>query len=327
MRRATLAPVCVALLVLAAPAHAEVTRYLTGNAADVDPKLFGPAHDFGGGGPDVDPAVQWMIDKVRGCTSCATKVDVVVLRSSGADGYNEPIFAINGVDSVETLVVTSPRDSNTPDVEATVRSAEVVFFAGGNQCDYVRNFKGTPVETALESVYARGGGVGGTSAGWAVQGEFVYDACRGSVLSSEALSNPFHRYVTFTYDFLRWANMERAIADSHFVARDRMGRTMAFVARQIRDGKAASALGVGVDEETSVVVDKNGLAIVMGKGPAYFVLGDHPPEVCEPGTPLSFSDYKIWKVAAGGTFDLRNRPTAAYYLRSVTKGVIGASPY
>ena len=322
-----LAPMLALLLLPAHEAQAKVTRYLTGNAADVSPALAGPAHDFGGGGTDVDAALQWIIDQVRGCTSCATKVDVVILRSTGSNGYNDYIFAMNGVDSVETLVVTSARDANTSAVETTVRNAEVVFFAGGDQCDYVRNFKGTRVEAAVEAVYARGGGVGGTSAGTAIQGQFTYDACVGSVTSSQALTDPYHRYVTFTYDFFNWANMGGVITDSHFVTRDRMGRTLAFLARQIRDGRASSAWGMAVNEATSVVVDKAGLARVMGDGPAYFVLADHFPESCEPGVPLTYSNFKIWKVAAGGTFNLASRPTTGYYLVSVTNGALSRDPY
>jgi cyanophycinase len=312
---------------LALPAQAKVTRYLTGNAADVVVSLAGPAHNFGGGGTDVDAALQWIIDQVRGCTTCSTKIDVVILRSSGSNGYNDYIFAMNGVDSVETLVITSARDANTTAVETTVKNAEVVFFAGGDQCNYVSFFKGTLVETAVESVYAKGGGVGGTSAGAAIQGEFTYDGCRGSAVSSDALANPYHRTVTFTYDFFHWANLENTITDQHFVARDRMGRTLAFLARQIQDGRATSALSIAIQERTSVVVDRNGLATVMGEGPAYFILADHAPEVCQAGVPLTYSNYKIWKVGSGGTFDLRNRPTSGYYLRSVNNGVINADPY
>jgi len=317
----------LALLFPAAEAQAKVTRYLTGSGADVAPALFGPAHDFGGGGTDVDAAIQWMIDQARGCTSCATKVDVVILRSTGSDGYNDYIFAMNGVDSVETLVITSARDSNTAAVEATVRNAEVVFFAGGDQCDYVSNFKGTRVEAAVEAVYARGGAVGGTSAGLAIQGEFSYDACTGSVTSSQALLDPYHREITFTYDFFNWPNLGGVITDSHFVTRDRMGRTLAWLARQIRDGRASSALGLAVNEVTSVVVDKNGLARVFGDGPAYFILADHVPEVCERRTPLTYSNFKIWKVPAGGTFDLANRPATGFYLISVTNGALSGDPY
>jgi cyanophycinase len=326
MRRMMLSLLLLAATV-ALPAEAKVTRYLTGNAGDVVVSLAGPAHDLGGGSTDVDAAIQWMIDKVRGCTSCSTKIDVVILRSSGSNGYNDYIYAMNGVDSVETLVITAAKDSNTAAVETTVKNAEVVFFAGGDQCDYVKYFKGTKVETAVESVYARGGGVGGTSAGTAILGDFTYDGCTGSAVSADALANPYHRTITFTYDFFKFTNFQNTITDSHFVPRDRMGRTLAFIARQIKDGKAASALAVAVNEVTSVVVDRNGLATVMGDGPAYFVLGDHMPEVCVSGSPLTFSNYKIWKVPTGGTFDLRNRPTTGYYLRSVTNGVISANPY
>jgi cyanophycinase len=326
MRRKMLSLLVLTAL-LALPAQAKVTRYLTGNPADVVVSLTGPAHDFGGGSTDVDAALQWIIDQVRGCTTCSTRIDVVILRSSGSNGYNDYIYAMNGVDSVETLVITSARDANTTAVETTVKNAEVVFFAGGDQCNYVSYFKGTLVETAVEFVYAKGGGVGGTSAGTAIQGDFTYDGCRGSALSSDALANPYHRTVTFTYDFFHWANLQNTITDSHFVARDRMGRTLAFLARQIQDGRAASALSIAIEERTSVVVDRNGLATVMGDGPAYFILADHAPEVCQAGTPLTYSNYKIWKVGTGGTFDLRNRPTTGYYLRSVNNGVINANPY
>jgi len=318
---------CLLAVLLAVPAHAKVTRYLTGNAADVVVPLAGPAHDFGGGGTDVDAALQWIIDTVRGCTSCSTKIDVVILRSSGSNGYNDYIYAMNGVDSVETLVITSAADSNTTAVETTVKNAEVVFFAGGDQCDYVKYFKGTKVETAVESVYAKGGGVGGTSAGVAIQGDFTYDGCNNSATSASALSNPYDRTVTFTYDFFHWAHMQNTITDDHFVTRDRMGRTMAFLARQIQDGKTTTALAVAMDEVTSLEVDRNGLATVVGNGPAYFILADHAPETCRSKTPLTYSNYKIWKVNAGGTFNLANRPTLGYYLRSVNNGVIDQNPY
>ncbi|HEY9611451.1 MAG TPA: Type 1 glutamine amidotransferase-like domain-containing protein [Allocoleopsis sp.] len=316
----------VSMAVLTFPAEAKVMRYLQGNAADVNPRLTGPAFDLGGGGIDVDEALQWMIDQVRGCTDCSTKVDVVVIRSSGGAGYNEAISAMNGVDSAETLVIPTREDASRADVADTIRNAEVVFFAGGDQCEYTRNFRRTGVETALKSVYAKGGGIGGTSAGTMIQSEFVYNACSNAVESRDALEDPYED-ILFTYDLFKWGNMQGTIADTHFDKRDRMGRTMTFIARQIRDGIADSALAIAVNEGTSVVVDKNGLARVMGKGPAYFVLGDHLPEVCEPQTPLTFSDYKIWRVRNGDTFDLKNKPQTGYYLRSVNNGKIDSAPY
>jgi len=308
------------LLSASRAAEAKATRYLTGSAADVSPRLHGPALDLGGGGSDVAEGIQRMIDEVRGCDACATKVDVVVLRASGADGYNEYIYKMNGVDSVETLVVHDAGEARDASVPETVRRAEVVFFAGGDQCNYVRHFKGNAIEAAVESVYARGGGVGGTSAGEAIQGEFVYDGCVDGATSDEALADPYHAHVTFTYDFFRWNYMRGVITDQHVVARKRLGRTLAFVARQLKDRKAREVLAVAVNERTSVVVDRRGLARVVGEGPAYFILGDHAPEVCEPKRPLTYSGYKVWKLAPGSTFDLARRPKTGFTLVDVKDG-------
>jgi cyanophycinase len=316
---------CVFLILLSAllaprGAEAKVTRYLTGSPADVSPRLHGPALDLGGGGSDVAEGIQRMIDKVRGCAACATKVDVVVLRASGADGYNDYIYKMGGVDSVETLVVHDAEDAKDASVAETVRRAEVVFFAGGDQCNYVRYFKGE-VERAVESVYARGGGVGGTSAGEAIQGEFVYDGCdTDGATSEQALANPYDPTVRFTYDFFQWRYMRGVVTDQHVVARKRLGRTLVFVARQLKDGRAREVLAVAVNEKTSVVVDRRGLARVVGSGPAYFILGDHAPEVCEPRTPLTYSNYKVWKLAPGSSFDLARRPKTGFTLVSVKDG-------
>jgi len=321
------AAVIVLGLLAAAPASAKVTRYLTGNAGDVSPALAGPALNLGGGGTDVDEALQAMIDAARGCDSCATTVDVVILRASGADGYNDYIYAMNGVDSVETMVITKRTDANTAAVQATVAGAEVVFFAGGDQCNYVTLFKGTLVESAVESVYARGGAIGGTSAGMAIQGEFTYDACNASATSAAILANPYDRSATFTYDFFAWNDMGDVLTEQHLVTRDRMGRLFGFLARQIQDGRTPTALGVAADEVTSIVVDDSGLATVMGSGNAYFVLADHFPERCQSKKTLSYSNYKIWRVQPGQTFDLRNRPATGFYTVSVTEGVLSGNPY
>jgi cyanophycinase len=326
-RRAIAGTLCLIMgMVLSSPTAAKGTRHLKGNAVNVNPTLAGPVYNLGGGGPDVDEAIQWMINQVRGCTKCSTKVDVVVIRSSGDDSYNQPILNMNGVDSVETLIVTSKEEANKPEVANKVKNAEVIFFAGGDQCEYIRDWKNSKLENAVESVYNRGGAIGGTSAGAMIQSDYVYNACSRAVETRDALEDPY-RDIDFTYNFFPWANLQGTIVDTHFDTRERMGRIMAFIARQIKDGVAKSALGIAVSEDTSVVVNKNGLAKVMGKGPAYFVLGDHMPEECKSRTPLTFSDYKIWRVSSGGTFNLRNRPTSGYYRRSVDRGRIDSNPY
>jgi cyanophycinase len=308
------------------PSIAKGRRFFKGNTTNVNPSLAGPVYDLGGGGPDVDEAIQWMINQVRGCTNCSTKIDVVVIRASGDDAYNEPIHAMKGVDSVETLIITSKEEANNPQIVNKVRNAEVVFFAGGDQCKYVHNFQGTQLENAVESVSQRGGGIGGTSAGAMIQSNFVYNACSRAVETRDALEDPY-RDIDFTYNLFNWGGLRNTIVDTHFDKRERMGRLAAFIARQIKDGKSRNALGIAVSENTSVVVNKNGVAKVMGRGPAYFVLGDRSPEVCEPRSPLTFSDLKIWKVNSDNTFNLKNRPTTGYYVRSVKRGRFDSDPY
>jgi cyanophycinase len=316
------------LTVLPAFVEAKETRYLTGSAADVETKLSGPALLLGGGSNDETDAFQWMVDQVRGCCDCSAKLDVVVLRCSGGDEWNEFIYALNGVDSVESLVITNRSDANSAAVEQTIRDAEIVFFAGGDQCNYVRYFKGTGVEKGVEHVYEKGGGIGGTSAGLAIQGSAVYDACvKESAYSPQALANPYYSDVSFTHDFFNWKHMEATITDTHLSRRDRMGRFLVFIARQISDAKYEQVLGIGVDEGTSVAVDRNGQARVLGDGAAYFVLADHKPEVCRPGMPLTYSNFKIWKRTNDGTFDLKGRTADGHYLLNVEKGKMTSNPY
>jgi cyanophycinase len=310
---------------------AYLKRYFLDNTVDVVlplPRLAGPVLNLGGGGPDVERAIQWMIDQVRGGSNSPNKVDVVVLRTYGSYDYNHLISGMRGVNSVKTLIVSNRNDANRNDIVEKVRKAGVIFFAGGDQCQYIRSWKNTKLENAVREVYTRGGAIGGTSAGAMIHSEYVYDscACEDSIETREILEDPY-RNITFTYDFFQWGHLRGTIIDTHFDSRKRMGRIMAFIARQIQDGKANRVLGIAISEETSVVVDKYGVAKVMGRNAAYFVLGDHPPEVCKPRTPLTYHDYKIWRVPSGDTFDLKNPPSRGYYFRSVKRGRFNSDPY
>jgi cyanophycinase-like exopeptidase len=310
-----------------APAPPGPARFLRGDARDVTPPLFGPAYDLEGGGREVDAALQWLLDAVRGCRApCPRRLDVVVVRTTGADGYNPWVAGRDGVDSVETLVVGTRAAAGDPAVLAAVEQAEVVFLGGGDPCDYARILAGTPLAAAFERVHARGGGIGGTSAGLAMQGQFAHDACADSVRSADALADPYDRRVRLVEGPFRWPFARGLVADPHFVARDRMGRAMAFVARQVEDGRARPALALAVDEGTALVLDRHRKGTVFGSSAAYVVRADHRPEVCRPGEPLRYSGFKVWKAAAGGTIDLA-RLDDGYYTVDVVDGRLSRDPY
>lgn len=310
------------LLFLSSAAHAELTRYATGNAEDVRPRLHGPLLLLAGGGGDVTAGLQRAIDRIRGCTECDAKIDVVVLRASGAEGYNPYFMAMRGVDSVLAMVITDRESSSRPDVVRAVRDAELVYFAGGDQCNYIRWIKGTPVARAVERVYRRGGAIGGTSAGLAIQGEYAYDACPNqSAKSSEVLLDPFHVDVSVSRNFFRWRPMRGLVTDTHFQQRDRLGRTIVFMAR------SGARLGLGVSEGTIALVDANGAAEVHGKGPVHLVIAEKKADVVAKGKPLTFRGLRILRFEAGESFDLRRpRGTRAKSIE-VVEGRLSSDPY
>ncbi|MGW4271914.1 cyanophycinase [Streptomyces seoulensis] len=319
------------LAVSSDPAHASADRVRLGSASDVSRSSWsGPAFTMNGDGSVVAGSMTKAIDAIRGNTG---SLDVVVLAGSApTSGSKTPecdtITALSGVNSCTTWTLTTASDANNTQLNTDIRNAEFVYFAGGDQCRYAA-WKGTALQTSVQSVVAKGGGSGGGSAGLHINSSLVYDACTASATSADALANPYDRSVTFTTGMFTWPNYGDTINDSHFVARDRMGRTMAFVARAVKDGLTTQgkAWGVGIDEGgSSLYIDKNGLATLYGSD-AYVVLGDHQPEQAVAGKPLTFRDYKIWHLTGGRTFDFRNRPACGYYRRSVTNGVPDANLY
>src|SRR5215212_5066105 len=238
--------------------------YAVGNQNDVT-KTTTAGTVLMGGGTDVDAAFQWMIGKSGGG-------DFVVIRASGTDAYNPWIYnELGGVDSAETIIIKNRAAASDPFVVNQIRNAEALFIAGGDQSNYVDYWKGTPVEDAIHDLVTRNVPIGGTSAGLAVMGEFVFSAANGTITSDTALANPYNKKVALDRDFLVLPNMGGIITDSHFVTRDRMGRLITFLARIVQDGWTPTAKGIGIDERTALAVEPSGRVTVFGSGAAYFL--------------------------------------------------------
>ncbi len=299
----TVAGLLLAGLAWAVPAVAQAKAafdyYLSGSAADVVlPRPSTPMTVLMGGGPDVDAAFVAMIRKAGGG-------DFVVLRASGADGYNAYLLAMGGLDSVETLVVRTREAAADAYVIDRVARAEAIFIAGGDQADYVEQWKGTPLHAALQAAVAAQVPVGGTSAGLAVLGQFDFAALNGTVTSDEALKDPYQRRMTLDRGFLVGAGLGGVIADAHLDTRDRMGRLLAFVARLVQDGWVGTeaARAIGVDVETALVVD-DGVGTRLGVGAVYFVRPSIAPTVCQPKQPLTFRNVLVDRLSGDGGFVL-----------------------
>lgn len=214
-----------------------------------------PSFVLMGGGPDVDPAFRWLIQ--RAGISPGTGGRFVVIRATGTEAYNPYIFysdetlstsntiadlwvggASLGLTSVETLVIPSVKAANSEAVNAILAKANVVFIAGGDQSDYIRFWKGTALEQTLKTLMQKNVPVGGTSAGLAVLGQFDYSALYKSATSEASMLNPYSKDITFDPSplslqggFIAPPALASMIFDSHFDSRDRMGRFIAFISR------------------------------------------------------------------------------------------------
>lgn len=313
----------IEVLLLMCPSFAAGPHYKyfrAGSPTDVQTKTQG-GFALMGGGKDLDKAFQWMCEHSGGG-------DFLVLRASGDDAYNPYIQGLCHLNSVATLVMPDRAAAEDPFAAAAIRNAEAVFIAGGDQANYINFWMGTPVQQSLNDAIARNIPIGGTSAGLAVQGEFVYsaqgDPPDGPDLGPETLSNPFNPRVTIVNQFLDNPLLKEVITDTHFSARDRMGRTLVFMARILQDGSARRVRDIAVDQGAAVVLEPNGMATVIGAGFAYFLQATQNPEVCKANTPLTFRGVAVRSLHADERFDVRQWSSSegASYTLSVESGVI-----
>lgn len=311
-------------LVYAAPGY---QHFVVGNPADVVTTTT-PLLVLQGGGTDVDENFVRM-------GAAAGGGDFVVIRASGTDAYNPYILGLCGCDSVETIIFKNRNAAFDDFVLKRIGNAEALFIAGGDQSEYVQFWKNTPVEDAINTLAnVKRVPVGGTSAGMAILSEFLYSAMSNSSLTSdEALADPFHRDLTLDRDFLALPVVGGMITDQHLQERDRMGRTVTFLARLVRDGWTSLGLAVAADRETALHVDPGtGQAEVLATPThttpfVYFLRTPGPPEVCQPGVPLTYRNVEVYRIGPGGSFDLkrwRGHGGIAYTL-TVEAGVLTSS--
>lgn len=315
----------VSLLGLAGRLSAQAyTSYFTGNPTTATTTPCGGICLMGGA-TEHDEAMRWFLRRSAGG-------DILVLRASGADGYNAYLYSQLGVtvNSVETIVFNLPTAAYNSYVHQQIQNAEGIWFAGGDQWDYVFNWRGTPIDSLLrEAIQQRRVVVGGTSAGMAIQGQYYFTAENGTVTSGTALNNPYA--ATMTVDSARFLGngiLARTITDTHYDNPDRRGRQVSFLARIFQDW-GVEARGIACDEYTAVCIDTTGIATVYGDYPsnddnAYFLqtnceVSPRGPETCAAGSALDWrrdsSAVRVYRVKGTPTgqhsFDLRDWQTGS----------------
>jgi cyanophycinase len=168
-------------------------------------------------------------------------------------------FCYNGwrsldVASIEFLDTSRRAEADEDAFIAPLQKATGVWLAGGQQSRLIEIYGGTKVEEALHGVLARGGVIGGTSAGAAVMSKVMI--CQGRSTSDVMCCDGF-------------GLLGRAVVDQHFGQRKRLGRLLS----ALYDHPAN--VGLGIDENTALVVQGDRLA----------VLGEGSVTVCMAATP------------------------------------------
>jgi len=292
--------IMVAICATLSPAFAakQYSYFRVGNANDVTTSTT-PGTVLMGGGTDVDAAFQWMCGR-------SGNGDFLVIRATGTDAYNPYIQQLcPNENSVATLIIPNRTAASDPFVVSTIQNAEALWIAGGDQSNYINFWKGTPVEDGLNALIARGVPIGGTSAGMNVLTEFVYSALASQgVTSSQALADPFTRYITLDRDFVNISTLQGLIGDPHFVTRDRMGRDLAFMCRIYLNGWSNAPRDIAIDEKTALLIDAAGNGTVVGSSTVYFMQAPGAPQVCQPNTPLTYDNISVYRINSTGTFNL-----------------------
>ncbi len=298
------------------------TSFFTGNREDVETKPMGGVCLMGGAAEN-DSAMVWFLNRASGG-------DVLVIRASGSNGYNNYMYSNLGVkvNSVESIVFNNRSASFNPYVIDRIKKAEAIWMAGGDQWNYVRYWRNSPVDSLINQLILKKNiVVGGTSAGMAVLGQYYFSAENNTVTTIEALANPYDTKVMVdSTSFFNVPVLKHVITDSHYDERDRRGRHTVFMSRILKDYNDPKVLGIASNESAAVCIEGDGRARVFGTYPdkntkAYFIMPnceniDITPEQLSTNKPL------IWDKNGKAlvVYSVNGTPNGSNYFQMHDKG-------
>ncbi|MCA9713616.1 MAG: cyanophycinase [Myxococcales bacterium] len=144
-----------------------------------------------------------------------------------------------GFDSISLVHARDRAEARRRPLVKRVRDADCVWFGGGAQGRLMRRYVGTPVQDELRALLARGGVVGGFSAGTAVLTDVMIHYGNPIPVEGRGL------------DLL-----PGVILDQHFVSHRREPRLRSMLERH------PELIGFGIDERTSLVISRGRFEIL-----------------------------------------------------------------
>ena len=195
-----------------------------------------------------------------------------------------------GITNVRMLHTHDPKVADTAAFAAVLRSANAVWFNGGRQWNIVDSYMNTLAYREFHQVLARGGVIGGSSAGATIQGDYLV---RGAVAGPQIMMTPEKAHER-GFNFLR-----RTAIDQHINTRNRWD-DLTLVIRNMPE-----LLGIGLSEGTAIVVTGDRFE-VMGKwkvaihdNTRLYQPWEKPYFVLSPGDVFNMKTRKIEKMGTG----------------------------
>lgn len=186
------------------------------------------------------------------------------------------------------------QEADAPHNLQAIRRATGIFFTGGAQMRIAHLIGGTKFEDELLRAYQRGCIVAGTSAGASILSKTM-------IAYGKSGPTPRERIVQFSAGL---GFTDKFTFDQHFRQRDRLGRLMYAVACH------PGMLGIGLDEDTAVIVEDDTRLTVFGSGAATIVDGREITasdiSEIEKGGAVAIANLKVHVLTEGCTYDVQS---------------------
>lgn len=223
----------------------------------------------------------------------------------------EEAFKKLGVKERMLVNISCREDAAAQDRLDQLGRADAVFITGGDQKRLLSLIGGTPFDFAMHDAFtSRGICIGGTSAGASAMSEHMLaESTRESSLPQKGM---VHLAAGFGF-------MPRVIVDQHFSERGRLARLLSVVAQN------PYLLGVGIDENTALVVQRGVGIEIIGDGTVTLVDGTHMssnfPDV-DDHEPLEILNVLLHLLPSGANYYSNSESTPARVLPEALAKVI-----
>ena len=138
-----------------------------------------------------------------------------------------------------------------------IRNSDILFFTGGDQLRITSILGGTPINEAIKNLCKSKASIVGTSAGASVMSDTM-------IIEGKDDESPRKCTLKMSPGL---GLVKNIMIDQHFAQRGRVGRLLTGIAQN------PEVLGIGIDEDTAIIVSDEGIAEVVGSGAVYFVDG------------------------------------------------------